>query len=52
MFTITTKPWMDREDGRIVVYKGNKVVMSKHYRDLEHREMIINDINKTINKGK
>lgn len=44
MIRVQTKPWMGREDGRIVVWVNNKVVFSKHYRNLEHRAKIIASI--------
>lgn len=45
---IITKPWSNREDGRILVMKGFKIVFSKHYRNLKHRSLIIKDILDTV----
>ena len=41
MINVTTKPNIGRQDGKIYVYKGHKVVFSKHYRDLGHRDQIL-----------
>ncbi len=43
---IQTKPNNGTEGGRLIVYKGRKVIMSKHYRNLKHRDLIIVDITK------
>lgn len=48
MIRVQTKPWMGREDGRIVVWVNNKVVFSKHYRNLAHREKIIASIKELV----
>ena len=44
MIKIQSKPWSNREDGRIIVSKNNKILFSKHYRDLQHRHNIIINI--------
>lgn len=48
MMKMIVKPWIDREDGRILVVKHNKVIMSKHYRNLKHLETIKNEIKQVI----
>lgn len=45
---ILTKPWMGKENGRLVVVKHNKVVFSVHYRNAAHREQLIKEINLVI----
>lgn len=42
---VVTKPWMGREDGRLIVSRGHKVLFSTHYRNLKHRQQLINEIN-------
>ena len=46
MLRIETKPWFGREDGRLVVWKGHEVVFSTHYRNLQHRKQIVEEIQK------
>lgn len=36
MIRIVPKPWPNREDGRVLVMKDNKVLFSKHYRNMNH----------------
>lgn len=48
MIRIQTKAWMGREDGRVIVWNGHKVVFSKHYRNLEHRKQIIEEIQELL----
>ena len=45
---IIAKPWANRIDGRILVIKHNKVVLSLHYRDMEHREVLIKEIKEIL----
>lgn len=47
---ILSKCWMGREDGRVMLVNHNKVVYSKHYRNLAHRNLIIFEM-KTIIEG-
>ena len=42
------KPWPGREDGRLVVVKNNRVVFSKHYRNLSHVQLLISEINEVL----
>lgn len=45
---ILVKPTFGREYGRILVMKGNRVVISLHYRHQKHKDIIINEINHVI----
>lgn len=49
---IISKPNMGREDGRIIVMKGNKVVMSTHYRNMNHRSILIDAIVEVLTTNK
>ncbi len=48
--TILSRCNMGRIDGRITVVNHNKVVFSCHYRDLKHRQQLIDAINEIIRK--
>ena len=45
---ILVKPTFGREYGRILVMKGNRVVISLHYRHRKHKDITINEINHVI----
>lgn len=49
---ILSKPWMNREDGRIMLVNHNKVIFSTHYRNLQHRDEIIAEMKQIIKGAK
>lgn len=49
---VTFKNWNFREDGRIRIYDGSKVIFSCHYRNLKEREQLQNEFNRIIGESK
>jgi hypothetical protein len=48
MLRIQTERHLEKEQGRLTLWNGQKVVFSKHYRSFKHREQIIEEIGKIL----